>query len=534
MLGSIQVTKESEQFPEIVRLYRAAFPREERVALDLLLETDGPYDFIACYDGETLCGFYSTLTLGDITHVLFLAVEEALRGNGYGSQILDAIRRAYPDKRLILDVEMPDPEAENQEQRTKRIAFYKRNGYHNSGVSYGWRGILYEILILNGEISEEEFWTFWDQLDEIRQANYYFYTGSYAEEGEPGICLWKLCTRSERLSMIGADTQTTRPSWILLNGRGDRMYAVREENPDGGVYELKTLRSAENPEQPTENGAALFQLVRKLPSGGGDPCHLSLDGREQFLMVANYSSGSLAVIALDGQGDLQELLALQQHAGAGADPGRQEGPHVHFSEEAGEWLWCSDLGLDQVFAYTINYKDRNLTDCGVHLKLPAGYGPRHLAFWHEDMEVIYVLCELVSRVAVFAEKKTGQASAERIPEYEMLQDISTLPTGFSGSNTASAIRLYGGFLFAGNRGDDSIAMYEIKADGTLRLCSIEKTGGKTPRDFQIFSDFLVVANQDSDSLTVLHINREKKRLEKTAILADAVRPTCICKLWENL
>ena len=162
MLTSIQVTKESEKFPEIVRLYRAAFPREERVALDLLLETDGPYDFIACYDGEMLCGFYSTLTMGDITHVLFLAVEETLRGNGYGSQILDAIRRAYPDKRLILDVEMPDPEAENQEQRTKRIAFYKRNGYRNSGVSYSWRGVMYEILILNGKITEEEFWAFWD------------------------------------------------------------------------------------------------------------------------------------------------------------------------------------------------------------------------------------------------------------------------------------------------------------------------------------------------------------------------------------
>ena len=63
-----------------MRLYRAAFPREERVALDLLLEADGPYDFIACYDGEMLCGFYSTLTMGDITHVLFLAVEETLRG----------------------------------------------------------------------------------------------------------------------------------------------------------------------------------------------------------------------------------------------------------------------------------------------------------------------------------------------------------------------------------------------------------------------------------------------------------------------
>ena len=427
---------------------------------------------------------------------------------------------------------MPDPEAENQEQRTKRIAFYKRNGYRNSGVSYSWRGVMYEILILNGKITEEEFWAFWDQLDEIQQANYYFYTGSYAEKGEPGICLWKLSTRSERLSMLKADTQTIRPSWITLNERGDTMYAVREETPEGGVYELKTLRPSENPEQPTGNGTALLRLIRELPSGGADPCHLSIDGREQLLMVANYSSGSLGVISLDEQGHLQELSDLLQHTGMGADPERQEGPHVHFSEEAGEWLWCTDLGLDQVFAYMIDYERGRLTDCGERLQLPVGYGPRHLAFLHEDMEVIYVLCELASRIVVFAEKKAEDKRSK--PEYVMLQDISTLPTGFSGANTASAIRLYGGFLFAGNRGDDSIAMYEIAEDGSLRLCSIEKTGGKTPRDFQIFSDFLVVANQDSDSLTVLHINREKKRLEKTAIRADAVRPTCICKLWENM
>ena len=90
---------------------------------------------------------------------------------------------------------------------------------------------MYEILILEGTISEDEFWNFWDKLDEIQQANYYFYTGSYAEKGEPGICLWKLSTRSERLSMLGADTQTMRPSWVTLNERGDTLYAVREQVP---------------------------------------------------------------------------------------------------------------------------------------------------------------------------------------------------------------------------------------------------------------------------------------------------------------
>ena len=612
-MRSVRVTKESEKFPEIERLYRAAFPREERVPMDVLLETDGPYDFVACYDGAVLCGFYSALTLGDITHILFLAVEETLRDHGYGSQILGEIKNAYEGKRIILDVEMVDPEAENKEQREHRIAFYMRNGYHHSGISYGWRGVMYEILILEGTISEDEFWNFWDKLDEIQQANYYFYTGSYAEKGEPGICLWKLSTRSERLSMLGADTQTMRPSWVTLNERGDTLYAVREQVPEGGVYELQALRSVENPEKMREieeqsaefadktgklhgsktadakeevrktDAEQILSLVKELSSGGADPCHLSLDGRENLLMAANYTSGSLAVFALDEQGHLQnrcdfhQLAQREERDEFRINSLRQEGPHVHFSEEAGELLWSTDLGRDQVFGYQIDYEQKKLTDTGIRLQLPNGYGPRHLAFWHDDMAVIYVLCELSSRIVVFAEKASketekvsektsGEAKektskkemeeteektpgtekaevskktperekveverTERIPEYVVVQDISTLPENYHGESTASAIRLYGGFLFAGNRGDDSIAMYEIQKDGTLTLCCIKKTGGRTPRDFQIFSDYLVAANQDSDSLTVLHINRKEKRLERTAIRAEALRPTCICK-----
>lgn len=617
-MKSVKITKESEKFQEIERLYRAAFPREERVPMDTLLEADAPYDFIACYDGAVLCGFYSALTFGDITHILFLAVEEKLRDHGYGSQILAEIGKAYAGKRVILDVEMVDPEADNNEQREQRIAFYMRNGYHHSGISYGWRGVMYEILILDGTISEEEFWNFWDQLDEVQQNNYYFYTGSYAEEGEPGICLWKLNARNERLSMLGADTQMTRPSWVTLNERGDTLYAVREQVPMGGVYEMKALRSVENPElvEPAESSelvepaespellqetegqlrgakkeaetsrgiakdmtaAPILQMVKEMPSGGADPCHLSLDGRENFLMAANYTSGSLAVFALDEQGHLQGRCDFWQHTPRRTDetqgqgnsqqsrkaknpqenpfkvnPLRQEGPHVHFSEEAGELLWSTDLGLDQVFGYQIDYEQKKLTDTGIRLQLPDGYGPRHLAFWHEDMAVIYVLCELSNRIVVFAEKvqeegseetekaaekKVSETGTEKMdrerfentPEYTILQDISTLPEGYHGESTASAIRLYGGFLFAANRGDDSIAMYEIQKDGTLTLCCIKKTGGRTPRDFQIFSDYLVVANQESDSLTVLHINRKEKRLERTAIHADVIKPTCVCRV----
>lgn len=123
--------------------------------------------------------------------------------------------------------------------------------------------------------------------------------------------------------------------------------------------------------------------------------------------------------------------------------------------------------------------------------------------------MIYVLCELSNRIVVFAEKvqeegseetekaaekKVSETGTEKMdrerfentPEYTILQDISTLPEGYHGESTASAIRLYGGFLFAANRGDDSIAMYEIQKDGTLTLCCIKKTGRQNAARFSDF------------------------------------------------
>lgn len=66
--------------------------------------------------------------------------------------------------------------------------------------------------------------------------------------------------------MLGADTQTTRPSWVTLNERGDTLYAVREQVPMGGVYEMKALRSVENPElvEPAESLELLQETEGQL------------------------------------------------------------------------------------------------------------------------------------------------------------------------------------------------------------------------------------------------------------------------------
>lgn len=169
MITEKQITNHFADYEKFDRLYRTAFPKEERVPGRFLMGHNGESELIACYDGETFCGFYSTLTFGDITHILFLAIVEELRDRGYGSALLGLIADRYKGNRIILDMEADVPDAPNSEQRVRRKAFYEKNGYVESGIEYDWRGVPYKILIKNGSISEAEFDAFWDNLEDIRK-----------------------------------------------------------------------------------------------------------------------------------------------------------------------------------------------------------------------------------------------------------------------------------------------------------------------------------------------------------------------------
>lgn len=169
MLTEKEITDHFEDYKKFKHLYLAAFPRNERAPVKYLLKHGKESDLIACYDGETFCGFYSTLTFGDITHIIFLAIVEELRDHGYGSALLELIAERYKGNRIILDMEADVPEAPNYEQRVRRKAFYEKNGYVESGIEYDWRGVPYKILIRDGQISEAEFNAFWDNLDDARK-----------------------------------------------------------------------------------------------------------------------------------------------------------------------------------------------------------------------------------------------------------------------------------------------------------------------------------------------------------------------------
>ena len=339
---------------------------------------------------------------------------------------------------------------------------------------------------------------------------YEFFTGSYGRVGEEGILKMVFDTDAMSLSKVWACDAIKNPSYVLLSGDEKVLYAVQEETPVGAVHSMRLK----------EDGSGAVP-VKCLSTEGADPCHLSLSPDRRLLFAANYTSGSLAVFALSEDGQLKDMCDFDQHEGKGPNVKRQECAHVHFSQMHEGQLFCVDLGMDRVFVYDIEEETGKLHDTGIKLQLPPGDGPRHLAFSRTDANLVYVACELESKVAVF--EKCGEG-------YVMRQILSTLPADydFSVGTKVAAIRISGDLLFVSNRGDDSIASYRIGEDGLLTLCDIARCGGENPRDFNVMENFLVIANQDTDSITVLEFDPKSGSMQDTGLKFETVKPTCIC------
>lgn len=379
-----------------------------------------------------------------------------------------------------------------------------------------------------------------------------FYIGSYADDNTDSILRVRADFAKGELRQEYGWKGILNPSWILFHPNVFHpnekiLYAVNEKTPDGGLSAFRM------------NGDSL-EKVAQFATEGADPCHLSLDDTGRFLFVANYTSGSLAVFALDEEGIPIRMSDHQQHAGKGIHPTRQEGPHVHFSMFHDGELFAVDLGLDKVCRYSLDREYGTLTEVRPFVELPAGNGPRHFAF-SPMSDRLYVLCELTSELCVYERQESGRGipsfshQADNQPTYEtkpgqgdrnrkvdsefvLLQRISTLPDDFTGENTAAAIRFSsdGRYIFTSNRGHDSIAVFRVGEDGRLTRIQIQKTGGRTPRDFVIAQNpaedpdgYLLIANQDSRDLTTLIWESHKEQLIATDMrLHTQGRPVCIC------
>jgi len=168
MLETEPITYKSNDYKEFKRLYHASFPKAELVPLDDLIQRTHT-EVVSIYDKKQFVGFYVALNYGDILNILYLSIEEKQRDKGYGSLILSIIKERHFNERIIVDIELPEENVANENQRLARKRFYLHNGFKETNIKYEWKNIDYQILIFNGEIKADEYHSFWNNLDKKRQ-----------------------------------------------------------------------------------------------------------------------------------------------------------------------------------------------------------------------------------------------------------------------------------------------------------------------------------------------------------------------------
>ena len=340
------------------------------------------------------------------------------------------------------------------------------------------------------------------------------YVGTYTTSTESqGIYSLRLDLDSGALTAVELAGQASDPSFLALHPCGKFLYAVSEFGAAVGAFAVS----------PAGKLAALNQQ----PSGGNWPCHLTVDREGRNVLVANYGGGCVTVLPIGADGCLASPSQTVQHHGSGPDPKRQEAPHTHSVnlDPTGRFAFVADLGLDKVMVYRF---DSALGKLVPHdppaAVLAPGAGPRHLAF-HPGGRLAFVINELASTVTSFAWDGKLGVLRER-------QTISTLPRDFSGANLAAEVRVHpsGRFLYASNRGQDSIASFLIEpGSGALTALGHEPTLGRSPRHFALdpTGTWLLAANQATDNLVVFRIEAQSGRLKPAGFQVEVPAPVCV-------
>jgi 6-phosphogluconolactonase len=355
---------------------------------------------------------------------------------------------------------------------------------------------------------------------ETPSTQYLLYVGTYTDHGSNGIYANHFDASNGKLTSLGLAAESIEPSFITADSHGKFLYAVNEtatynNQPTGAVSAFSINRAT-----------GKLDPLNKVSSRDDGPAHITLDKTGKFALVSNYTLGSVAEFPLLPDGRLGDSSSFVRHHGSSVNVERQAGPHAHAVALSPDnrFAVVADLGLDQLLVYPFDDAKGALGAKPTVTKTAAGAGPRHMVF-SSDGRFLYVINEMKSTVATYSYDATNGSLRE-------LQTVSTLPAGFKGNNDAAEIDIdpAGKFLFASNRGDDSIAVFAIDPrSGTLALVEIDATGGKTPRNFAIdpSGSWLLAANQESNDITVFHIDRKTGHLTRSEETLKIPSPVCL-------
>jgi 6-phosphogluconolactonase len=328
-----------------------------------------------------------------------------------------------------------------------------------------------------------------------------------------GISIFKLDTERGTLQLIDIVRDLVNPSFLALSRDGEYLYTVHGDESDATAFKV-------------DRRTGRLTFVNKQSTQGKNPVHLALDPTGRFLVVSNHIGASLAVLPVNADGSLgtpTQLVSLAGPIGPHRVEQKQAKPHFNPFDPTGRFVIVPDKGLDRVF--TFRFDQGRLTPGAVpFVTTRETAGPRHVSF-HPKASLAYVVNELDSTVTAY---RVTPATGALAP----FQIVSALPESFTGNSRASELQIdaEGRFLYASNRGYDSVAVFRIDpATGHLTFIEAEPTQGKTPRFITPSPDgrFMFALNEDSDTIVTLAIDASTGKLKPTGASVTSGSPVCM-------
>ena len=346
----------------------------------------------------------------------------------------------------------------------------------------------------------------------------FMYVGSFTGEGRghgEGLSVFRRSAESAPWTLVQLLKDLADPSFLIIDRQGRCLYSAHGDGTEVTAYRI-------------DQATGQLTILNRQPTGGRNGVHLAIDATGRWLVVANYATGTVAVLPINQDGSLAPLSDLATLSGTpGPHRTQQESSHPHHCpfDRTGRVVVVPDKGLDKVFVYRLDAaRGKLVAGNPPDVTSRAGAAPRHADF-HPTQPHVYVINELDSTITVYR----FTLDAGRL---EPLQVVTTLPTSHTGNNSGAEIAVApsGRFLYGSNRGHDSIAMFAIDStSGLLTVIGWEPTQGKTPRFFGLdpTGTHLYAANQNSDSVVIFGINQATGKLTATGETVKVASPTTI-------
>jgi 6-phosphogluconolactonase len=350
------------------------------------------------------------------------------------------------------------------------------------------------------------------------------YVGSYTKDppggghdNPVGLSVFSVDPATGEFTLI-QQVPSANPSFVALDPTQRFLYVINETDDYQGQKTGSAEAYAINPSSGT------IALLNRQSTNGTIPGHLAVDPTGKYLIVANYMGGNYVTMPIEADGRLGPVVGTFANRGGGPNRERQEGPHPHVVvfDQAGRFVATADLGVDKVQILRLEGGNLLLVN---EASMTPGAGPRHVVF-HHGGRVLYVINELNATItALEYDPASGQLGRQ-------LQTVSTEPAGYTGPQSTAEIAVHpsGKFLYASNRGHNSIAGFRIDpTSGLLAPIGHTTSGINFPRNFAIDPSgaWLYAANQKGDTIVQFRIDQATGRLVPTRHVVRSVTPVAI-------